>query len=186
MQLMDDMKARKAQQADVHGSNNASPGAHESSRPQSAEKPAHRAAGATGAAADGPTPKEQGVADSCAPASTAEPHRRIHGALPEPYYTQHDSELIRRDFSAAAATGIRALPDALRPDFRMQLYGALMILTKQRQQALRDRRRAAASGFVATGDTMTVQDLEYATARAQLLAHSTKGQPAMLPVRACG
>lgn len=180
LQLMNESKARKAYEAGSDSLGNAAAASIDRTRPSSTAQPAAHNSNAA-AACTSNTAQASGDLAAAQPISPQK--ARIHKSLPEPQYSQHDSELIGRDYSASAATGIRALPDALRPDFRMQLYGALIILGKQRQQALRDQRTAAATGFVANGNTMTVQDLEYATARAQLLSHSTKGQPPMQPVR---
>jgi hypothetical protein len=152
MQLMEDIKARKAREA------------------AEAERAAAKAA-----AKAPPKPPDD-------PPAPVPPQPSVHPALPAPHYNQHDTELVTRQFSAAASTGIRALPNALHPDFRMQLYGALVLLGKERHEILRERR----NHYLARGadqETMTAHDLELATATTLLLAHSAKGPPQQEPVR---
>lgn len=99
-----------------------------------------------------------------------------------PTSTQHDAELVRVQYSHTGMSGIRALPNAMHPDFRLQLYGALVVLGKQRQAALRDK-RAQVMGGGAAGQSATAQEAELAAATALLLAHSTKGPALQSPVR---
>ena len=99
-----------------------------------------------------------------------------------PTSTQHDAELVRVQFSHTGMSGIRALPNAMHPDFRLQLYGALLFLGKQRQAAQRDR-RAQVMGGGSAGQPATAHESELAAATALLLAHSTKGPALQTPVR---
>ena len=192
---MEDIKARKLREAaaDAHADDDgATAPLQHRSRSKSPPKSPPRTAitAASGVPASGAADRTATASDSPPPAGDVEapplppppPRPSVHPKLSESHHSQQDTEVVMRQFSAAASNGIRALPNALHPDFRLQLYGALVILGKERQMALREKRAHAISGG-AGKETMTAHDLELAAATALLLAHSTKGGPLQEPVR---
>lgn len=54
-------------------------------------------------------------------------------------YTQHDVEHLTQQFSRVGFKGIRSLPLTLEPDFRMRLYGTLVLLGKQWRARAKER-----------------------------------------------
>jgi hypothetical protein len=109
-------------------------------------------------------------------------HLNARDSYQQPQLTQQDAECIHIQFSPAGMTGIRSLPSALHPDFRLQLYGALVIIGKERQFVQRERRaHMLAAGK--PGSAMSAQEQEIAASTALLLAHSTKGPSLQKAVR---
>jgi hypothetical protein len=180
---MEDIKARRLKAAQEDEAAEAALLARTAANSPSKARPRTPNEGAAGTVATAAATADA-TADGEASEDKPEPPRpSVHPALPEPRYNQHDTELVTRQFSAAASSGIRALPDALHPDFRMELYGALVILGKERHEALRQRRARNGPGALGGKETLTRRDLELATATTLLLAHSTKGSPQQEPVR---
>jgi hypothetical protein len=109
-------------------------------------------------------------------------HLKIRDSRQQPQLTQQAAECVNIQFSRTGMSGIRSLPSALHPDFRLQLYAALVILGKERQMAQRERRaHMLAAGK--PGGVLIAQEQEIAAATALLLAHSTKGPPLQNAVR---
>lgn len=159
MQLMEDINARKAQES------------------------AAQAAVEEGPEATKRTLTAEEVVTQAAERLSAPPLPKDKAHLPS--FGQLDAECVRAQFSAAAMFGIRSLPHALNPDFRMQLYGALVLLGKQRHRILREHQAQLLSRGQEAG-AASMHDVELATATALLLAHSPKGGPMQEPVRSDG